>query len=338
MRRLLLGGALLALLATPAMAQVVRVRVNAPPAPVVNVQPRWQWDAQSRVYYVNDPNLDYDAFRYGQYYYIYNDGYWYRSNAWNGDFEAVQPGSVPRAIYGMSDYQWRNARPTWSAYNGDNDDDNDNRYGNWNNTTGNWRNTVVVRNEPRWEWMPDQQVYVAVNPDRDYDMFRSGSTVYVFDNGNWYRSNAWNGRYMMVSRASVPRAVMTEWQSNDWRDRDWRDRDWRDRDDNDWRYRNDSRYGNRSDNGYRYSTIQVRTRPRWRWMPNQRVYVAVNPDRDYEMYRMGNWYYVVDQNGNWYRSQNWNGRYYVVQQRYVPQVLFTVSSSRGQWYHRNRRY
>src|SRR5260221_7182749 len=208
MRRLLLGACLCALLSTPAMAQVVRVRVNAPAAPGIRAQVRWQWDADDRVYYTTDPDLSYDAFRYGQYYYIYNDGYWYRAPRWaDSDFEAIDEASVPRVLFNMSDtrYQWRSPRPVYGAggYNRDDrgDYNRDDRYGRDNT------NYRYVQVQPRWQWLASGQIYVAVNPDRNYDMYRSGSWYYLQDNGTWYRSSSWNGPYAMIEMGSVPRVV-----------------------------------------------------------------------------------------------------------------------------------
>ena len=52
-------------------------------------------------------------------------------------------------------------------------------------------------------------VYVVVEDDFDYDMFRYRSSWYVFYAGHWFRSSAYDGRYVVVDVRSVPRAVVS---------------------------------------------------------------------------------------------------------------------------------
>src|SRR4051794_20611522 len=80
-------------LGTPARAADVDVRLDigqAPPPPNIasHARPHRILDRRSRVYVVDDPSLgDYDAFQYGGYYWLFNDGYWYRSRTWRGGFQ-----------------------------------------------------------------------------------------------------------------------------------------------------------------------------------------------------------------------------------------------------------
>jgi hypothetical protein len=50
--------------------------------------------------YVVDDNYDlpYDMFRYGVYWYVYNDNYWYRAHTYRGPFAVVETRHVPREI------------------------------------------------------------------------------------------------------------------------------------------------------------------------------------------------------------------------------------------------
>ncbi len=121
MKKLILGGLLLgALAAAPAFARTnvgLSIMIgNAPPPPrVVYVQePRFDYIPEERVYVMDDDDLPYDYFRYGGYFYIYNDGYWYRSSRYRGPFVAIRAQYVPRPIFSVSDhrYQWHQ-RPTW---------------------------------------------------------------------------------------------------------------------------------------------------------------------------------------------------------------------------------
>jgi len=106
---------LLALVAAaPAIARTsVNVDVsigNAPPPPDViwSREPRLAVLRTTGVWYYEGP-CDYDYFRYGNYYYIYNSGYWYRASSYRGPFVTVRETYVPRVFYGLHDrgYAWR---------------------------------------------------------------------------------------------------------------------------------------------------------------------------------------------------------------------------------------
>jgi hypothetical protein len=85
---------------------------NAPPPPVVayRERPRFAFIPEHRVYVVADDNCSYDYFQYGSFFYIYDNGYWYRSRRYRGPFTAIRAAYVPRAIFsvGGSQYHWRN--------------------------------------------------------------------------------------------------------------------------------------------------------------------------------------------------------------------------------------
>ena len=85
---------------------------NAPPPPVVvfRSEPRLVFLPTGGVAYYDGPS-DYDYFRYGSNYYIYNGGYWYRAPRYRGPFVAIREAYVPRAFYGLNDrgYHWRHA-------------------------------------------------------------------------------------------------------------------------------------------------------------------------------------------------------------------------------------
>lgn len=92
---------------------------NAPPPPRVYFRhsPRWDMVPDSRVYVVNDyDNPGYDMFRYGGYFYMYNDGYWYRASSYRGPFIAVREDYVPAAIWDVPRDQWRHGYPTRNTH------------------------------------------------------------------------------------------------------------------------------------------------------------------------------------------------------------------------------
>ncbi len=117
MRHRIALGALLALaLSMPAMAQArtsisIGLGFNAPPPVVVyRHEPRWVMMPEERVYYVDDDELPYDYFRYGGWYWIYQNDYWYRAHRYNGPFYAVRADYVPAPIWRMGygdHYRWR---------------------------------------------------------------------------------------------------------------------------------------------------------------------------------------------------------------------------------------
>ena len=91
----------LAIAAAPAQAGVsadINLHLGDPPAPVVlfDREPDVILVPNTRVYCVG--GLDYDLFRYGQYWYINNGGYWYRARNYRGPFGAIRYEVVPRSI------------------------------------------------------------------------------------------------------------------------------------------------------------------------------------------------------------------------------------------------
>jgi len=84
---------------------------NAPPPPVIVIreQPRCVVVAGSSVYVVADDEDDipYDMFRYGVFWYVYNDNYWYRARGYRGPFTVVDARYVPRAIISVPARHWK---------------------------------------------------------------------------------------------------------------------------------------------------------------------------------------------------------------------------------------
>src|SRR3990172_9413319 len=63
---------------------------NAPPPPAVvfHDEPDFVFVPSAGVYVVHS-RYDYDIFRYGPYYYVCDDGFWYRSRNYRGPFRVV---------------------------------------------------------------------------------------------------------------------------------------------------------------------------------------------------------------------------------------------------------
>ena len=96
--------------ATPARAEVsadINIRLGNRPAPVVVFQeePEVVLVPKSRVYYVE--HRGYDLYRYGRYWYINDDGYWFRASGYRGPFVGIELRHVPRSITVVPD-RYRN--------------------------------------------------------------------------------------------------------------------------------------------------------------------------------------------------------------------------------------
>ncbi len=115
MRTRIVLGALLAMgFAVPASAGTsvqIGVGFNVPPPVVVyHQEPRWVMVPNERVYVVDDDDLGYDYFRYGGWYWIYNNDSWYRARRYNGPFVGIRADFVPEPIWRLGDrdhYRWR---------------------------------------------------------------------------------------------------------------------------------------------------------------------------------------------------------------------------------------
>jgi hypothetical protein len=62
----------------------------------------------TRVYYVR--NADYDLFRYGKYWYLCDDGVWFRSRSVRGRFVHVAFTTVPRSVVYVPEKHWKHWR------------------------------------------------------------------------------------------------------------------------------------------------------------------------------------------------------------------------------------
>jgi hypothetical protein len=203
-------------------------------------------------------------------------------------------------------------------------------------TTDRWQDRAPdvradFRTTPRWRLVSGTRVYVPMDTDLSYDLFRAGNGYYLYaDNGLWYRANAWNGNYVRVDVRDVPSTIamvpQAEWRSypSEWANRDMRD-------DRSYGNRNsDDRYVRDYRNAPAAPRIVLRTAPRWRMVPNTRIYVATNTSTEYDLFRVGNAYYLYD-DGYWYRGTRLNGAFVVTSEDRVPREFIRVP--RSQWRH-----
>jgi hypothetical protein len=114
MRRHALTWSLLWSLALPALSFAGGASIDvsfgdAPPPPVIvyREEPRSVLVPGTTVYVLEGNRHDYDCFRYGVYWYIWNDGYWYRSRNWRGPFAVTAVKYVPRAIFNVPERHWK---------------------------------------------------------------------------------------------------------------------------------------------------------------------------------------------------------------------------------------
>lgn len=128
-----LAWALTALSAVPVHAQVqtytyrTRTTVPAPPAVDFSYSPAWQSVPGTNVLMVRPSQRpNYDLFGYGSEYYIYNNGYWYQAEEWDGAYMAIRDTDVPRAVRYVPQREWNNYPTAWTSVDTqyDNDDYN----------------------------------------------------------------------------------------------------------------------------------------------------------------------------------------------------------------------
>lgn len=68
---------------------------------------------------------------------------------------------------------------------------------------------VVVVEQPAVVPAPGTSVYVVTDPAVPYDMFRYGTTWYLYSGHYWYRSASPRGPFAVVDVRRVPREVVT---------------------------------------------------------------------------------------------------------------------------------
>jgi hypothetical protein len=86
---------------------------DAPPPPVIVVRepPRVVYVPSARVYVVDDDAWAYDGFHVGSYWYVYEDGWWYRSRTWRGPYAVIETRYVPARIHDVPVRYWRRGHP-----------------------------------------------------------------------------------------------------------------------------------------------------------------------------------------------------------------------------------
>jgi hypothetical protein len=107
---------------------------NAPPPPPIYYRedPEWRYLPDYDVYVLADESHDYDMFRLGGTFYVYNSGYWYSSSNVRGPFVVVEERRVPKRVFQVDErqYHWRHHPMAWG--NPDHDRGRGHGHGNGN--------------------------------------------------------------------------------------------------------------------------------------------------------------------------------------------------------------
>ena len=67
---------------------------------------------------------------------------------------------------------------------------------------------ILFKNAPHWQAVPGTKVYWVRADERPaFDLFRFGTRFYLFDQGQWYRSNREDRDYVVIQERYVPLAI-----------------------------------------------------------------------------------------------------------------------------------
>jgi hypothetical protein len=252
-------------------------------------RPRMALVPDTRIYYLRDA-ADYDLYQTGNFWYLLEDGKWYRARSWDGTFTYVHTNSVPRAVRTLPRGYRRSYTPTSP------------------NVSGRYRGSAVnFTTMPRMAIIPDTRVYY-VRDESDLDLYQYGNRWYLVENGAWYQASSWRGPFVSIRANAVPREVMTvpsgyrrNWVSTS---------------------STSSNTGAQIGSVYRGSALRFDSQPSMGTIPDSRV-TYVRDDTNLDLYRFNNnWYYI--ENGTWYRSPNWQGPFVSMRTSNVPRQVLTV--------------
>jgi hypothetical protein len=308
-------------------------------------QPHWRAVPGTRVEEIPlAERPGYDVFHYGTSYYAYSNNHWYRSPRESGDFIMIDDATVPSEFSRIPRDHWREYPSTWQD-----------RYS--DRVSANL--DINFDSRPRWSSIRGTNIREIRSGGRsDYDMFRYGRTYYAYNhnNGRWYASRNYSGRFMLIDDRSVPRELRriprNHWRNypTAWEGR--RDDQYGNRDNGGYYGNRDNGgyYGNRDNGGYygnrdnngdggyngnrdNYGTFQVTfgSSPRWSNISGTRVEGIYGADRPgYDIFRYRGTYYVYN-NNHWYSSSRESGEFSMMDDRSVPTELSSVP--RENWRH-----
>ena len=178
-------------------------------------QPHWVAVPGTRVRSISQRDrTSYDMFRYDRYYYAYNhdNGRWYRSRNWRGQFILIDDRYVPSDLRRVPRNRWRNYPSAWEddRYQGSG------RYQDQGSTSGVLR--ITFGSAPRWMNVQGTRVdEISMSERPRYDVFRYGGSYYAYDNNRWYSSSRESGDFTALDERAVPselsRVPREHWRS-----------------------------------------------------------------------------------------------------------------------------
>jgi hypothetical protein len=274
---------------------------------VFSYEPRMNFVPNTSVYYDRRAS-GYDMYRYGNRWYLVDQGSWYTANDWRGPFISVSFDALPDEVATLPD--------SYRHY--------------WNSSDG-----VIRTDIPEGSWVSPRNfvrkpkmynvgrgVQYARNSD-DFDLYRFRSTWFLVEDGHWFQSDSWRGPFFSIRASRAPHEVLTV--STAYR-RHWMT-DYRygySRNDYGRNYDRDDAYrsSNRTYDRFWQSGTTLDVQPDMRIIPSTNVYY-VRDASGYEMYRYANTWYLMD-NGQWYSANTWRGPFAVITVNGVPREITTI--------------
>ena len=196
---------LLGLLATPALAQDPNYDTSrghkAPMAPSVSFSdsPIWQRVPGTTVSTLGpEQRKEFDLFGLYNEFYMYSKGYWYKAKLVNGPWTALAPAQVPGEFHMVPKSYWVHYPKGWNEsaalVNAGAD------------TV--WTPPARFDAVPNWRLVPnsDRVYWIQGSKKPKYDLFRSTSKYYTYQNRNWYVATSVNGPYKLIGPSKVPGA------------------------------------------------------------------------------------------------------------------------------------
>ncbi len=273
--------------------------------------PRWSNIRGTSVQRINQGyRTNYDMFRYGQNFYVYNnaDDRWYMSRRYRGQFRMIDDRSVPWQIRRLSRENWRNYPTAW-----------DNRdYRGWNGPYSTMQ--VNFGGRPRWMGVNGTRVEAVYGANRpSYDVFRLNGSYYAYNNDRWYTSSRESGEFTIIDEQSIP-SEFSRVPRDQWRNypSEWDGRDYQGSNGSNW-----------SNGSYGTLTVSFGSAPRWTGISGTRVEEIYGQQRPgYDVFRYGGSYYAYN-NDQWYTSSRESGQFTQIDEGSVPDEFFSIP--RNHW-------
>jgi hypothetical protein len=283
---------------------------------VFSVEPRMNFIPNTSIYYDRRAS-GYDMYRYGNRWYLVDQGSWYTANDWRGPFVVTSYSRVPDEFTTLPESYRRYWNSSDGVITADVPD-------------GSMASPRTFSRKPKMDNI-GRGVSYARNTN-DFDLYRFRSTWYLVEDGIWYKSDSWRGPFFSMRANRLPHEVVTvssayrrHWYAtNDrYRNRGYdRDNDY-DRDN----YRSSNTYNNNYNSDRFWSSgMTFDVQPELRVIPSTNVYYLRDNNSAYEMYRYGNTWYVMDR-GRWYSANTWRGPFVSITVSSVPRDIMNLPYS-----------